>query len=214
MSWINRIAFYRNIRNEIPNQELAREFARSNNSLGIHEIAGYLFDKNPSVASDCIKVIYETGYIKPELIQEYTDIFLQLLESKNNRMVWGGMIALSTVAYLRAEQIFNKIDLVLETIKKGTLITEVSGIKTIAIISTVSNTYKEKLLPALFDYLEKCRPIDFASRVETTIPVISSSEEKEILNSVIKLKSNELSCAQIRKLNTVLNKYNKLKEKK
>ena len=80
MTWINKIAFYRNIRNEVPNQELARELANTNNTTGREEISNYLFDKNTSVASDCLKVLYEIGYIKPELIEAYADTFLQLLE--------------------------------------------------------------------------------------------------------------------------------------
>ena len=209
MSWIDKIAFYRNIRSETPNQELAKELAETNNKEGIKEIAGYLFDKNSSVASDCLKVLYEIGYIKPELIEEYTETFLGLLKSKNNRMVWGGMIALATVSQLQAETIGKQIELVLTTMKKGTLITEVWGIKALVGISVKSDKYKEQLLPVLFDYLEKCRPIDFATRVETILPVITSSEENEIIEKIIAMKISELSDSQTKKLNTVLKRRKK-----
>lgn len=209
MSWIRKIAFYRNIRNEIPNQELAKELAETNNVAGIKEIADYLFDKNSSVASDCIKVLYEIGYLKPELIKDYSEIFLRLLESKNNRMVWGGMIALATVAELNAELIGKQIELILNTMKKGTLITEVWGIKTLVGVSLKNNKTKEKLLPVLFDYLERCRPIDFATRVETILPVISNLDENEIMERIIAMKTSELSDSQTKKLNTILNRYKK-----
>lgn len=209
MSWISKIAFYRNIRNEIPNQELAMELAETNNVAGIKEIADYLYDKNSSVASDCIKVLYEIGYRKPELIKDYTEIFLRLLESKNNRMVWGGMIALATVAELNAELIGKQIELVLTTMKKGTLITEVWGIKTLVGVSLKNKTTKEKLLPVLYDYLERCRPIDFATRVETILPVISNLDENEIMERIIAMKTSELIDSQTKKLNTILTRYKK-----
>ncbi len=212
MDWINKIAFHLNIRSEVPNQELAKELAETNNIEGIKEITEYLYDKNKSISSDCIKVLYEIGYIKPELITDYTDIFLQLLESKINRMIWGGMIALSTVAHLKADVIFKSIDFVLETIKKGSLITEVSGIKTLVGVSVKGKKYKEKLLPILFDYLEKCRPIDFATRVETILPVIADSDEQEVIENIIGIKNSDLSDAQKKKLQTVINKYNKNKD--
>ncbi len=124
-------------------------------------------------------------------------------------MVWGSMIALSTIASLKADCIFKKIGLILETMKNGTLITEVWGIKTLVKLSINKQKYKTKLLPVLIDYLEKCRPIDFASRVETIIPVLKSSEDKEILSTIIQKKTNELSLSQTKKLKTILNKDGK-----
>jgi hypothetical protein len=54
---------------------------------GIREIAENLCNKNKNVQSDCLKVLYEIGYINPELIAGYTGDFLKLLKSKNNRMI-------------------------------------------------------------------------------------------------------------------------------
>jgi hypothetical protein len=205
---INKIAYYRNIRNEVPNQELARELAETNNAVGIKEISTYLFDKNNSISSDCIKVLYEIGCLKPELIRDFIEIFISLLDNKNNRMIWGGMIALSTIAHLKADDIFKKIDLVLLAMKKGTLITEVAGIKTLVKVSMKNTLYKEKLMPFLFDYMEKARPIDFATRIETVLPLIHRPEEKDLFERIIDLKSTELSKAQLKKLITIINRHN------
>jgi hypothetical protein len=206
MGWINKIAFYRNIRNETPNRDLAKELADTENKEGIKEISGYLYNKNKSVSSDCISVLYTIGYSKPELIQGYLDDFLKLLESKNNRMVWGSMIALSTIARLKAEPVFSKIDLILQTMKTGTLITEVWGIKTLVNLSLTNKEYKNKLLPVLLDYLEKCRPIDFATRVGTILPIIETPAENEIFDKIIEMKIEELSGSQTKKLKAVLKK--------
>jgi hypothetical protein len=43
-------------------------------------------------------VLYELGYLAPELIADYVGDFIKLLKHENNRIDWGGMIALSTVA--------------------------------------------------------------------------------------------------------------------
>lgn len=192
----------------MPNQILAKELAEQENKNGIKEIADYLFDKNKSVASDCIKVMYEIGYLKPELIATFADTFLELLKSKQNRMVWGAMIALSTIAKLEADKLFLNKDLLLEIIKEGTVITQVSGIKTLAGIASVKNEYKKELLPVLFDYLEKCRPVDFATRTETIIPLIQTKDEQEILSNIIQMKLPELSDAQIKKLKRIAPKNN------
>lgn len=209
MNWISKIAFNRNIRNENPNKELAIELVNTNNKEGIEEISKYLFDKNKSVSSDCLSVLYTIGYSKPELIQDYIDDFLKLLESKINRMVWGSMIALSTIAQLKSDYLFKKIDLILRTMSEGTLITEVWGIKLLVNLSIVNVEYKNKLLPILFDYLEKCRPIDFSTRIETILSVIDSHYEIETLNKIITSKSLELTDSQTKKLKTILKKRKK-----
>ncbi len=211
MSWINKISFHRNIRNEEPNKELAEELAATNNTEGIKEISQYLFDKNKSISSDCLAVLYTIGYSKPELIKDYLAGFVKLLESKNNRMVWGSMIALSTIAEIKSNEIFKNIDLILQTMKKGTLITEVWGIKTLVNLSLQNKAFKEQLLPVLFDYLEKCRPIDFAKRVDVILPILTNSDEREIVSRIIDLKTPELSEAQLKKLKTIMNRYSKSK---
>lgn len=209
MEWIHKIAFYRGIRNESPNKDLAQELADTDNKEGVRQISKYLYDKNKSVCSDCLSVLYTIGYSKPELIEEYLDDFLKLLRSKNNRMVWGSMIAISTVARLKSDYLFDKLDLILQTMKEGTLITEVWGIKALVNLSLGNKEYKNKTLPILYDYLEKCRPIDFASRIETVLPLIEHAEESEKIDRIVKVKSADLNDSQTKKLSAILKRRRK-----
>ena len=56
MSALEKIAFYQNRRDEVPNQELARQLAQSRDQSGIDEIAANLANQNSNVRSDCLKV--------------------------------------------------------------------------------------------------------------------------------------------------------------
>lgn len=123
MSVLQRIAYFQNRRDETPNQELARELAQAQDRAGIQEIVEGLYHENPNVQSDCIKVLYEIGYLKPELIAEYVDDFLGLLKRKNNRLVWGGMIALSTIAGIKVEAIHEHLGEIQGAMEKGSVIT-------------------------------------------------------------------------------------------
>ena len=80
MSALEKIAFFQNRRDEVPNQLLARELSSAQDHAGIQEIAGNLWNKNQNIRSDCLKV----------------------LRDRNNRMVWGGMIALATIGGKRS----------------------------------------------------------------------------------------------------------------
>ena len=90
MSVLNKLACSQGRRDEAPNQELARELAETENRAGIKEIAENLWNKDKKIQNDCVKVLYEVGYKKPELISDYVGDFLKLLKSANNRLVWGG----------------------------------------------------------------------------------------------------------------------------
>lgn len=72
---LDRIAFFQNRRDEVPNQQLAKELAETENRAGIKEIAENLQNKNQNVQSNCLKVLYEIGYLKPDLIIGYTSDF-------------------------------------------------------------------------------------------------------------------------------------------
>lgn len=204
MKYIQEIAFYKNRRDEVPNQELARKLAALEDHEGVKEIAEFLNHKNKSIASDCIKVLYEVGYVKPKLISNYATAFLEQLSSKNNRMVWGAMIALSTIAEINPKPIYHRIEDVLETIKCGSVITQVSGIRVLVGLAKTDSKVKNQLLPVLFEYLESCRPVDFATRAETMLSIITTSGDKEIFHRIIENKKPELSPAQLKKTEKVI----------
>ncbi|OGO46934.1 MAG: hypothetical protein A2Z30_03300 [Chloroflexi bacterium RBG_16_64_43] len=65
MSAFNRIAYHQNRRDEVPNQQLARALSAARDRKGIREIAAGSWDKNRSIRSDCVKVLYEIGYLDP-----------------------------------------------------------------------------------------------------------------------------------------------------
>ena len=71
MSSLDKIAFFQNRRDELPNQLLAQELAATNDADGIREIAANLQDQNRNVRSDCLKVLYEIGYLDPGLVAGY-----------------------------------------------------------------------------------------------------------------------------------------------
>src|SRR5882757_2998530 len=98
MSILNKLATSLKRRDEVPNQVLAAEIAAKNNKVAIKELIDNLSNKSKDIQHDCIKVLYEAGERKPELITGYLKTFLELLHHKNNRLQWGAMTALHAIA--------------------------------------------------------------------------------------------------------------------
>ena len=202
MSVLNRIAFYQSRRDEVPNQQLAVELARTRNSKGIAEIAHNLDNKNRNVQSDCLKVLYEIGYLQPELIADYVEQFLGLLQSKNNRMVWGSMIALGTVCAIRPKLIWSRIDEVIEAIETGTLITVVWGVKTLAGVASTNRKYQERLFPILLEQIRTCLPRDVPMHAESSLLAVDE-RNKALFLSVLESRKSELTPSQAARLRKV-----------
>jgi len=203
--YIEKIAYHLGRRDEVPNQELAKELATTRNLEGIKEIGSYLSSKNKSEASDCLKVLYEIGYIAPELIVDYKDQFIAFLNSKNNRMVWGAMIGLSGIAKVKPGEVYEFIDLILDKIETGTVITNVWGVYTL--INIAKNGYYTQLKSILFSLQNECRDVDFAKRAESIIEVIEEKDRDDFIELLL-LREPRLSASASKRLKRTIKKYN------
>ena len=158
MSVLDKLASRQGVKSDVPNQELARELVLNNFTDGINEIAENLSYNEKAVQSDCVKVLYEIGCLNPELIAKYVNDFIKLLNSRNNRLVWGGMIALSTISDIRAREIFDSRDIIKKTIEEGSIITVDAGIKTLSKVAASEEHFNKTLFPYLVNSLRNCRP--------------------------------------------------------
>jgi hypothetical protein len=202
LSALSKIAFFQNKRDEVPNQQLAKELAQTEDQAGIAEIARNLHNKNPNVQSDCLKVLYEIGYLKPELIATYVQDFLGLLKSRNNRLVWGAMIALATIADKTPAEIYQQLSTVTDAVDKGSLITVVWGVKALAKVAAADKTYKQKIFPLLTAQLRKCIPRDVPMHAESILPAVDADNKAEFLR-IIEARKPEMSTSQLARIRKV-----------
>lgn len=203
MSVLNRIAYFQNRRDEVPNQELARDLAARQDHAGIQEIAENLWHKNPNVQSDCVKVLYEIGYLDPTLIADHAADFLKLLKSKHNRLVWGGMIALSTIAALRADEVYPHVAEIQAAMDGGSVITRDNGVKILADVAAHKAAYSRKLFPYLLKHLETCRPKDVPQHAEK-IAVAVNAKNRADFAKVLTARLPDLNAAQTARVKKLL----------
>jgi hypothetical protein len=208
MSALNRISYYKNRRDEVANQKLAKDLAATKDKKGIREIAENLWNENQNIQSDCLKVMYEIGYIDPSLIANDVGDYLKLLQSKNNRIVWGAMIALSTVASLKADEIFKHSDEIVAIIKQGSVITVDNGVKTLAGVASAKAEYRKKLFPFLLHHLETCRPKDVPQHSEKALVAVSASN-KDAFIKILEKRIPNLSGSQTARVKRVIREAEK-----
>jgi len=203
MPVLNKIAYFQGRRDEAPNQELARELAASRDKAGIQEIVNNLWHKNQTVQSNCLKVLYEIGYLEPDLIAGYVGDFFELLPSKNNRLVWGSMIALAAIAGMKAEEIYIRREAIMDAIERGSVITVDNGVAVLAAVASTGEAYRNELLPYLLKHLATCRPKDVPQHAEKIVKAVDAAHRFAFV-SVLEERMIELKGAPAARVSRVI----------
>lgn len=203
MSVLNRLASSLGRRDEIPNQELARDLAANKDKASIREIAENLWNRDKNIQADCIKVLYEVGYIEPKLISDYAEDFVKLLRSKNNRLVWGGMTALAEVAKVNPNAVFKHLNAIKKAKETGSVITVDNAISTLAYTAAAKEEYNQAIFPYLLNHLSGCRPKEVPQHAERSFPAVNSSNKADFIK-VLEKRIEDLSGAGLLRVKKVI----------
>lgn len=176
MSIIPKLATSLNRRDEVPNQELAAEIVKRSDKAAVAELVENLANKNKGIRNDCIKVLYEVGYVEPKLIAPHTAAFLSLLASKDNRLQWGAMYALGCVAKAKPDDVFASVQTIIDAADKGSVITR-DGCVRILITLSKSTKYGDVAFSHLLEQLASCPTNQLPMYAEEAVPVINADNK-------------------------------------
>ena len=126
------------------------------------------------------------------LIRQYVMTFLELLLSKNNRLVWGTMTALAEIAHLESKTIHKYLELVKSAYRSGSMITRDQGITVFAKV-------------CLMEHLKNCRPKEVAQHAER-MALCVNNEDYKAFEEVLKEREPYLAAAQAKRIQSLLKK--------
>jgi hypothetical protein len=182
---------------------LARKLVESKDKAAFKELAANLEHPDQRVRSGCLKVLYEAGYLEPKWLEPYAEQFLDLVAGRNNRMAWGGMIALSAIARKKAKTIWPRIDEVTRAVDSGTVITVVWGVRVLAGVAAADPDYGKKLFPRIMKIIASTIARDVPTHAESALPAVDRSNQAKFLQ-LLKQREKELSPSQLAKLKRIL----------
>jgi len=190
---------------EGPNIELAEKLCESMDEKGVREILGGLKSDDQAAANDCIKVLYEIGQRKPELIAAYADDFITALSGKNNRVVWGSMTALSYIAPIEPTAIFKRLPEIISVYKRGSVITVDNSISVFAHLCNAGAEYQARVFPLLLEHLANCRAKEIPQHAER-IAVCIDFGSREAFTGALESRMGELSESQKSRVTKLIKK--------
>ncbi len=208
MSVISKLATSLGRRDEVPNQELAAEIVENNDIDAINELVENLENKSKGIRFDCIKVLYEVGYVNSKLIAGHTDTFLKLLDSKDNRMQWGGMIALGCIAKEKPAEIFAALPKIIDAANKGSVITRDHCVN-ILISLSAKTSYAHETFPLLLEQMLRSPTNQLPMYAEKALPVVNAANRDHFVK-VLTLRLDEIEKESLRnRIEKVLKKVSK-----
>jgi hypothetical protein len=168
-------------------------------------LGGSMFNKEKKIQNDCIKVLYEIGYRKPKLISTSLPVFVGLLKNKNNRLIWGAMVAIDTITDVEPNDVYSFLAEIMQAIDKGSVITKDAGVEILAKLSVNAN-YEKNCFPLLMEQLKTCPVKQLAQYAEKTIQAISDKNKKEFITTINTRIPDLENDSQKKRINAVLKK--------
>ena len=147
MSTLDRIAYFQGRRDEVPNQELARDSGRARGPGGHpgdrRSLVAPRTERPQRLSQGVLRDrLSQAGVVAPD-----AGDFLTLLGSRNNRLVWGAMIGLVTVAEIVADEIYPHAAEIQRAMAGGTIITLDAGVLALSCLWGTGDDRRTALLP-------------------------------------------------------------------
>jgi hypothetical protein len=206
MSVLPRLSSMQGRKDEELNKDLGRELVEKNDTDGIQEVAENLWNKDKQIQTDCLSVLEQVGLLAPELIEDYVSDFLQLIFSKDNRLVWAAMINLALVAERKPQEIFEHYDDIVKVIANGSVITKDNGIKTLARVAEANAEYSEVVFPYLVEQMKRCRSKSVPQYAESISVSVTTDNQEQYLE-VLNERLGTMSASQQRRVNKLLRTF-------
>lgn len=208
MKVIDQLASSLGRRDEVPNQELAKQIAANNDKTAVAELVMGLEHKNKDIQSDCIKTLDELGKLSPKLVAPHIESLLALLNHKNNRLQWGAMSALNAIANEDLKAIYQALPKIIASADKGSVITNDNCVGILIKLCTVK-AYADDAFSLLNERLIKCPTNQLPMYAENAIPIINEQHKNTFIHTLTaRLAEIEKDSKRLR-VEKVIKKLNK-----
>ena len=204
VSVIPKLASSLGRRDEVPNQELAKQIAKAGDKKAVQELTENLLNKDKNIQSDCIKVLYEIGARNPSLIAAYARGFLDLIESKNNRLAWGAMTALNAITLEKPKEISVALPKIIASANSGSVITRDHAVGILIKLASIKQ-YSTKAFALLIKQLKTCPTNQLPMYAERALPVVNEKNKASFIKA-LSSRLDELATSKRARLEKVLKK--------
>ena len=192
-----------------PNIALAEKISKNQDKKAVEELITLMNHKSSAIRHDAIKVLYEIGERKSELIIPYSKDFLKLFDQKDNWMKWGAMSALSMISNTNPELISKHLTSILDAMDSGSVITRDHGIYILCNVARLKKHHSD-CMELLLEQIQKAPVNQTPMYAEKTVEVISPPYVKR-LEKVLRSRQDVMEIpTKAKRIEKLLNSLQKI----
>ena len=206
---LNRLGYLQTRRDRTPNLDLARDLAARDDTAGIREIAENMWNDNKNIHTDCMNVMYELGRVDPNIITPYAGDFIKFLKSKHQIMAQGAITALSEIAKVKPDFIFQHLDEIKKVTETGSEISVNKSISALAYTAAANEEYSKAIFPYLLQHLLTCHHKEVPEHAERILPAVNENNNFEFIKTLEK-RMDDLSGSDFTRLKKIVRIAEKL----
>jgi hypothetical protein len=209
MSIIDQLASSLGQRNELPNIALANSIVKGKDHSAVKELINCLSNKRKDIQSDSVKVLYEIGYLNPEMIAPYVDSFVSLINGKNNRLAWGAMSALDSICPVSPDLVAQHLPAILQAADHGSVITRDHAVGILTTLFSLPK-FAELSEPLLIEQMAKSPANQLPKYAENASSFVAAKNKVLFINVLSERLPDIEKPSMKSRMEKVLKKLNKL----
>jgi hypothetical protein len=113
------------------------------------------------------------------------------------------MIALSTIAELKADELYPHVEEIKQVMGQGSVITVDAGVKTLAGIASKNDDYNRAIFPYLIHHLQTCRSKEIPQHSEKTLVAVNGENKAEFI-ATLEGRMAEMTPPQVARVKKVI----------
>ncbi len=181
MSIQDKLSFALDRNDQEPNKLVAKQIVESGGDHEVKELVDFIESQPKQRAqSDAVLALAYVSEQLPELLMPHVDFLIDKLTSEINRVVFGSMIALSHIAHLAQEKLFNALPQIIDSMDRGTVVTRDHGFKVMVTLYQ-DDRFQEDVFLLIQEQLMKAPSNQLGQYAERLIEVLNKTH----LNSLI-----------------------------
>ena len=181
---IHRLASSKGRRDQGPNKALAADVISSADFDAIEKLIDIIADQtlHINLTADALKVLEMIGEQQPKWIEKAFTPTLQLLESKQNKLVWRAMTIISLTSIFFPDKTFENLGMILKTMDSGTVITRDHGVS--VLINLYQSNYQDEVKPLLIEQILRAPDNQLGQYAEKWMKIISKDDIHDLLRTL------------------------------
>lgn len=187
-------------RDEKANIALAEKISSETDADAVYEVFRNL--SNKELESDCIKILYEIAERSPDLVADYADYFIELLDRKNNRIVWGAMSAIDAICSLKIDLVYSQLEKLRTVVEQGSVITRDHFVNILLILAAA----KPDVLARLSEQFADCPPNQLPMYAERSLCILNKENSVEFVAIMVHRLDEMATESKRRRLEKVIKK--------